>query len=120
MALSRKARIWLIVISIPVVLLIAGMITLKILFTSERLKAFLIPPIEEATHRTVTVADISLSVFPSLAVEVDTLVISNKKGEGFSERPFLTLDRLVLDVKLFPLIKGTLEIPTILLEHPTV
>ena len=118
MALSRTAKIWLIVLSIPVVLLIAGAITLKILFTSERLKAFLIPQIEEATHRTVTVADISLSVFPSLAVEVDTLTISNKKGEGFSERPFLTLDRLVLDVRLFPLIKGSLEVPTILLELP--
>ena len=118
MALTRAAKIWIIVLSIPVVLLLAGAVALKMLFTSERLKAFLIPRIEEATHRAVTVADISLYVFPSLAIEVDTLTISNVSGEGFSDRPFLALDRLVLDVKLLPLISGRLEVPTVMIERP--
>jgi uncharacterized protein involved in outer membrane biogenesis len=120
MALSRKAKIWLVILSIPVLLIIAGVVALKVLFTSERLKAFLIPKIEEATHRTVTVSDISLSIFPSLAIEIDTLKVSNISGEGFSERPFLALDRLVLDVKLFPLLKGSLEVPNVLVEQPVI
>ena len=119
MALSRAAKTWLIVLSIPILLLICGVVALKLFFTGERLKAFLVPKIEEATGRTVTVGDVSLSVLPSIAVEVESLAISNKQGKGFSDRPFLTLDRLVLDVNLIPLIKGALEIPTVLVDRPT-
>jgi len=66
----------------------------------------------------VTIADVSLSIFPSIAVEVDTLTISNAAGDGFSRRPFCRLDRLVLDVNLFPLLSGRVEVPTVLLERP--
>jgi uncharacterized protein involved in outer membrane biogenesis len=118
MALTRKAKIWIIILSIPLLLMIAGVVVLKAMFTGERLKAFLVPRIEEATGRTVTVADVSLNIFPSIAVEVESLLVSNTQEEGFSQRPFLTLDRLVLDVSLIPLIKGSFEIPTILIEHP--
>jgi uncharacterized protein involved in outer membrane biogenesis len=118
MALSRSTKIWLVILGIPLLLLIGGAVALKILFSGDRLKGYLIPAIEEATGRTVTIADVSLSVFPSIAVEVDTLSISNAAGEGFSERPFCRLDRLVLDVNLIPLLSGRVEVPTILLEHP--
>ncbi len=118
MALSRSTKIWLIILSVPVVLIIGGIVTLKVLFTGERLKGYLIPAVEEATGRTVTVSDVSLSVFPSIAVEVDTLSISNAIGVGFSEKPFCRLDRLVLDVRLLPLLSGRIEVPTIRLERP--
>jgi uncharacterized protein involved in outer membrane biogenesis len=108
------------VFGIPVVLIVGGAVTLKMLFTSERLKAFIVPKIEEATHRTVTVNSISLSVFPALAVEVDGLSISNKQGEGFSEKPLLQLEKLVLDVRLLALIKGDLEVSNITLRRPQI
>ena len=118
MALSRSTKIWLIVLAIPLLLIIGGAVALKLIFTGDRLKGYVIPAIEEATGRTVTIADVSLSVFPSIAVEVDTLTISNAPGDGFSQRPFCRLDRLVLDVNLFPLLSGRVEVPTILLERP--
>jgi len=118
MALSRSTKIWLIVLAVPLLLVIGGAVALKLLFTGDRLKGYLIPGIEEATGRTVTIADVSLSIFPSIAVEVDTLTISNAAGDGFSQRPFCRLDRLVLDVNLFPLLSGRVEVPTVLLERP--
>lgn len=118
MALSRKGKIWLILLSIPVIVVIAGAIALKMLFTSDRLKSFIIPQLEEATHRTVSVDHINLSLLPTLAVEIDGLSISNKKEPGFSERPMVQLDRLVLEVKLFALIKGNVEVTTVTLDHP--
>jgi uncharacterized protein involved in outer membrane biogenesis len=120
MALPRKAKTWLIVLGIPVVLVIGGTVALKMLFTGERLKAFIVPKMEEATHRTVAVNSISLSVFPTLAVEVDGLSVSNKQGDGFSERPVLQLDKLVLDVRLLALLKGNLEVSNVTLERPQV
>ncbi len=116
MALSRKAKIWLIILSIPVVLLIGAAVGLKLYFTNERLKAFIVPKIEEATERKVSISNISLSVFPTLAVEIDSLSISNKRG--FSDKPFIALDKLVLDVRLAPLFKGNLEITTVVIERP--
>ncbi|MEE8113474.1 MAG: AsmA family protein, partial [Nitrososphaerales archaeon] len=118
MALSRKGKIWLIILAVPMVLIIGAAITLKILFTSDRLKAIIIPRVEEATNRSVAVNDISLSLFPSIAIVIESLSISNRTGSGFSDQPLLTLDRLVLDVQLAPLLKGSLEVPTVLLERP--
>ncbi|HCV43462.1 MAG TPA: hypothetical protein DGH68_08245 [Bacteroidetes bacterium] len=118
MALTRKAKTWLIVLSIPVVFVIGAAVALKMLFTSDRLKAFIIPKIEEATHRTVAVQSIGLSLLPTLAVEVDELTVSNKEGEGFTDKPMLQLDKLVLDVRLLPLLKGNIEVSHVTLERP--
>lgn len=118
MAISKTAKRWIIIVSIPVALVIIAVIGLKLYLTSERLKALIIPRIEDATHRTVSVADVSFSVFPSIGISVEGLKISNPSGGKFEKEEFLSLDRLVLRVKLFPLLKSKLEIDEIVLEHP--
>ena len=118
MALSPKAKKWLIIFSIPIGLIVACVVTLKVLFTGDRLKSFIIPRIEGATHRAVSLNSIDLSIFPTLAIEVDGLTVSNRIGQGFSKDPMLQLDKLLLDVRLIELLKGNLEISTVTLEHP--
>lgn len=118
MALSRKARIWTIIVSIPVVLILVAAIGAKLYFTDQRLKALLVPRLEETLHRKVTLSGMSLSVFPSLAVEVDSLAIANPSGSGFGETPFVALDRLILSVRLAPLLSGNVEVSTVQLDRP--
>ncbi|MCK5573787.1 MAG: AsmA family protein, partial [Bacteroidetes bacterium] len=118
MALSRKAKIWLIILAIPVVLVIAGIIFLKMMFTSERLKAEVIPRLEEATGRNVSISDISLGVFPSIALNMEGVSISNRVGDGFSESHFLTLESLRLNVRLFPLLDGRVEATSLEMDRP--
>jgi len=120
MALTRKGKIWLIVLAVPLLLLVGGVIAVKAYFTGDRLKAIIIPKIEEETKRSVSINTIDLSVFPTLAIEVGGLAISNPDGKGFSKRPFLALERLVLDVRLLSLLKGSLEITTVVLERPDI
>ena len=120
MALSKSAKIWIIVLSIPVALIVCCVIAVKLYFTSDRLKAFIIPKIEDATHRTVEVGDISLSVFPTLAVSIDNLSISNPAGSTFDRNTFLSLDNLKLKVKLLPLIQSRAEIDYIIITHPVI
>ncbi|MGB6122381.1 MAG: AsmA family protein, partial [Bacteroidota bacterium] len=120
MALSKKAKIWLIVLAIPVVLVVAGIVVLKMMFTSERLKAEVIPRMEEATGRSVSISDVSLGVFPSIALNMDSVRISNRVGEGFSDAPFLTLDGLRVNVKLFPLFGGRVEATSLELDRPNI
>ena len=120
MPLTRKAKIWLILLSIPVVLFIAAVVALKIYFTSDRLKALIIPRLEEATGRPVTISSISLSVFPTQAVEIDSLSIANQRGTDFSSKPMFSLDRLEIDVRIFALLRDALEINKLELLKPKV
>ncbi len=120
MALNKRFRLWLIILAIPVVLIVAALITAKLYFTSDRLKALIIPKMEEASHRSVTVKTISLSIFPTLGVDIDELKISNPKGSKFEHDEFLSIDRLTLDVKIFSLLANKLEVDELLLEHPKI
>ena len=118
MAISRKGKIWLTIVSIPVILLIAGAIALKVIFTGERLKAMIIPRAQEFTGRQVAIGDVSLSIFPSIALKLEDVSIANPRGEGFSPDPFLTLDVLRLDVKLLPLLRSRVEVTALELQRP--
>ena len=120
MALSKTAKIWIIILSIPVVLVVVAIIAAKMYFTSERLKAMIIPEIEKSTHRSVSVNDISFSIFPSLAISLDGLRILNPAGSTFEKDEFLSLERLKLNVKLFELLHDKLEISYIIIDHPKV
>jgi len=118
MAFSRNAKVWLIVVSIPVILIIGAVIALKAYFTHDRLRDLVVPRIEDATHRSVALNDISLSIFPSLGVDIDGFSLSNRKGEGFSTSPFLSLDRMSVRVNLVPILKGNVEVTRVVLDQP--
>jgi len=118
MPMSRKARIWLTILAIPLVLVIVGIVALKVMFTSERLKSMVVPRMEETTGRTVAINTLSLSVFPSIALEMEGVSIANRQGEGFSSTPFLALDVLRLNVKLLPLLKSRVEVTSLEVDRP--
>ncbi len=120
MPMSRKSKIVLIVLSIPVVIIIAGVVTLKVMFTGEKLKSIVIPRAEAALGRPVAVNDISLVVFPSIALKMEGLSVANRQGEGFSSTPLLTLDALRLNVKLFPLLSSRIEVTSLELDRPRI
>lgn len=118
--MSRTAKIWTIVLSIPVILLLIVIVTAKMYFTSDRLKALIIPQMEESMHRTIYVKDISFSVFPSFALSIDSLRISNPPGSPFEREEFLSLENLQLKVKIFELLRDKLEISYIIVNHPVI
>ena len=118
MALNKTMKRWIIIISIPVALVIIGAVALKLYLTGDRLKALVVPRIEETTHRKVTVGDVSLSLFPTFGISVEGVKMSNPRGVKFEKDEFLSLDKLVLDVKIFALLQSRLEIDEIILDHP--
>src|SRR5207249_2642168 len=109
MALGKASRIWITILFTVVVLILAADIGAKIYFTSDRLKALVIPPIEEATHRSVTIDDISISVFPGIAISIDNLRISNPPGTSFDRNDFVSLKNLKLNLKILPLFRKRME-----------
>jgi uncharacterized protein involved in outer membrane biogenesis len=116
--MSKTAKTWMIVLSIPALLFLIIIVAAKMYFTSDRLKALIVPQMEESMHRTVSVQDISFSVFPSFALSIDNLKISNPPGSPFERQDFLSLENLRLQVKIFQLLKNKLEISYITIDHP--
>ena len=78
----------------------------------------ILPRIQEETHRTVAVNEISLSVFPNIGVSIEGLKIANPPRGKFEHTYMLELDHLLVAVKLLPLISGRVEIKQILIDHP--
>ncbi len=120
MPMSRKSKIWLSVLAVPVVLILAGIVVLKIMFTSEKLKSIVIPRAEAATGRTVAIRDISLNVFPSIGLKMEGVSLANRQGEGFSPDPLLQLEALRLNVKLLPLLRSRIEVTSLELDRPRI
>jgi uncharacterized protein involved in outer membrane biogenesis len=119
-AIRRRTKILVAVLATPLVLLLAAVLLLKFYFTSERLKALILPKLQAAINRDVDVKEISISIFPTFGVSLEQLAIANRKGPGFSEQPFISLDEFFLDVKLLPLLGNHLEVNQITLQRPVV
>lgn len=115
---NKKTRFWLILLSIPVILIVGVVVFLKVYFSSDRLKNFVIPKVETALHKKVEIKDISLSLFPTFGVELTGLKISSPKRHEFEKQDFVSLDELLLDVNIFPLFKNSLEVNEVIIRRP--
>lgn len=94
-----------------ILLLVAGVIGLGILasvalflfFDPNDFRQEISDGIKEATGRDLVIeGDLSLSIFPWLAIEVGRTELGN--AEGFSDKPFLSFDSARLSVRMLPMI----------------
>lgn len=115
----KKTRFWLILISIPVILAIAVAVFLKIYFSSDRLKSFVIPEVETTINKKVEIKNISLSLFPKFGIKIEELKITNPAFGQFKKPDFVSLDELLLEVKIFPLFRNRLEVDEVILRRPS-
>jgi uncharacterized protein involved in outer membrane biogenesis len=116
----KKRYTFLIVVSILLIVLIAGAVALvKSLFTSDELTVHIVPKMETALKREVKMKAIGLTVFFwGLGVKVEGVQIANV--QEFGPEPLAGLEEFLLKVKLFPLLKRRLEITKIILVKPDI
>ena len=99
-----------------IALLLIAAIALPLMFDSDDLKAKISEQFNEQTGRDLYIdGDLSFSVFPWLAVEVEDLAVSN--AEGFSESIFARVGEARIGVALVPLLQGALKIDTLSLDR---
>lgn len=120
MAAHRRTRIFLFILGVPLLLLLLSILFLKLYFTSDRLKALIVPKIQAGLNREVGVKEIGLSLFPTIGVRIKGLSIANRKGPGFSEQPLAYLDEFLLDVKILPLLGNRLEVNRLSFNKPKI
>lgn len=108
----------LIGLGVVVVIIIGVMVALPALVPLDRIKAEAVTAVKEATGRDLTFKDLSVSVFPSLAVTVSDVSLSNPPG--FASTPMLHLAQLDASLKVMPLLGGRLEVDRFILDNPTI
>jgi hypothetical protein len=110
---------WLIIVAAALALIVvAGTVALKVLFPPEKLRAMIVPRIEEKVGSEVTLSDVRLRVFPRIAVRLDDFAIANPPG--YSAEPALRLDALELQVALWPLLRKQVELGRVRLLGPEI
>lgn len=100
-----------ILVGVAIFLLVAGLGAWYIssAINPAKLTKLLISTVKEATGRDLTISGpVSLKIFPSIAVSADQVALSN--APWASDKEMLTLKHIELDIKLLPLIKGSVEI----------
>ncbi|UCC72886.1 MAG: AsmA family protein [Gemmatimonadota bacterium] len=118
-ARGLKVPRWLIVVAGALLLVVvAGTVALKVLFPPEKLRAMIVPRIEERVGSEVTLSDVRLRVFPRIAVRLDDLAVANPPG--FSADPALALEALELQVRFWPLLRKQLELRQLRLLGPQI
>ena len=101
--MGRLLKILLIVLAGLVGLLVIAAIGLLLFFDPNDYRDEIAAEVEKATGRELTIeGDLSLSVFPWLAVEVGRTRLAN--APGFGDEPFASFERAELSVRLLPLI----------------
>ncbi|HEY6645002.1 AsmA family protein [Povalibacter sp.] len=71
--------------------------------------------VENKTGRKLTLSgDLKLSVFPWIALETGAASLSER--QGFGDEPFVSIDGARLSVRLWPLLRGQLEIGNVKLQ----
>jgi len=115
----KLMKIFAYVIGGVVALVIVGLVLLVLLFDPNDYKDDLARVVEKETGRQLTLeGDLSLSVFPWIAIELGRASLGD--APGFGDEPFVAIERARLGVRLLPLLSGRVEIGDLLLDQPRV
>lgn len=116
--MTKPLKIALIAVGALAVLIVAAGIALKLMFPPVKLRAILMPKIEQAVGRKVTVEDFTLKVWTGLGVELKGIELAN--APGFAERPQAKIASVVLKVNLLGLLRRQLTISSLTVDRPEV
>ncbi len=111
----KKNILWAGGILIAVVLVVVAGLSIVVgrYLTSDRLKALIIPKVEEFTGRTASIERIDVSIFRGIAVKGIRLMEEDGRNE------FVNVKEFVLEYRLLPLLKKRLVIKRVGLVSPS-
>jgi len=110
----RRIAIWLILL--PLAVLAAVLLSLPRFLNSADYKSFLIEQAEAQLGRKVELGQAHVEVFPYVRMSLDDVVIWERDGKT----PFVSAQRLFVDLRIFPLLQRKVIAKRISLDHPKV
>ncbi|MBD3421289.1 MAG: AsmA family protein [Chitinivibrionales bacterium] len=118
MAGNKGLKIFGIIVGAFVVVIIAAVVTVGLMFPPSRIKAMVLPEVEKALGREVKVEKVGLSFFPILGVKMQEFEIANTARPGFTDKPFVMFESLIVQVKIIALLQKKLEVAKVTLKKP--
>lgn len=100
------------------VLILAALLLLPPLIDLGPYKSRYLPLAQEALQRKVDVAEVRFRVLPTPSIRISGLNVSD--NPAFSKDPFFTAQQLRLKLKLWPLLKGEVQVDEFILEKPAI
>ena len=101
--MAKIAKIVLILIGALVGLIVVAAIGLTLFFDPNDYRDDISTQVRNATGREFVIdGELSISVFPWLAIEVGHTTLGN--AEGFGDEPMLSFDKASLSVEIMPLL----------------
>ncbi len=114
-----KVTGWL--LGLVVVVAIAAILILPRVFDPNDHKDRIEALVLDKTDRVLTIdGDLSLSVFPSVAVKTGRLTLANPDGGSFGQEKMIEVEAASIDVRLMPLLSKQVEAGEIVLTKPVV
>ncbi|WP_142848868.1 AsmA family protein [Telmatospirillum sp. J64-1] len=106
-------------IAVAAIALLGGgaVVALPLLVPAEAIRDRVAAEIERSTGRRLDAGEVSIAVFPNLAVEIADLRLADAPGRSGD---MVALDRLTVSVKLLPLLSGRVELDSFILDRPVV
>ena len=109
----------IIIVGSIIALVIVAAIVIPFFIPMEKYKAEITAQAEKATGRQLVISGpLSLSLFPSIAVNAEGVTFSNAPGAKYPQ--MASLDRLHVSLKLLPLISGSIVIDGFELDKPVI
>jgi AsmA protein len=101
--MARALKILLVILAGLVGIVLIAAIAIVLFFDPNDYRDEIAAQVEKATGRKLTIAgELSLDLFPWLAVEMGETTLAN--AEGFGDGPFMRFERAELSVRVLPLI----------------
>jgi len=109
--MNKTVKIIIAIVSVAVVLIIAGYIAVGSFLTHERLRQISEQIASQSLQRPVEIGSVSLSIGFGIAISVDDVSIPNTKG--YHTQPMIEIERTALNLKLLPLLQRRIVIGSI-------
>lgn len=116
--MTRPVRILFGTVVAILALAIIAVVTIKIVFTRDRILAMLTPRVEKTVKRPVQIGDAGISLWGGIGVRLGDVTIGNRPG--FSSWPFLTLRSVDVKARFWQLLSGRVEIDHVDFDQPSV
>ncbi len=108
-----------IALGVVLLLLVGAVVALPLLVPAETIKDRVVAEVNKATGRTLTVAGpMSVTGFPSLGLELSDVALSN--APGGQAKDMVKLAGLSVQLKLLPLLSGSVEVDSFVLKQPQI
>lgn len=109
----------LVAVGVLIALVIGALIALPSLIPADRIQSEVVAGVKNATGRDLSIqGKVSVSVFPSLSVQVGNVALANPPG--YSTKDLIRLGAVDVRLKLMPLLGGKVEVDSFVLVDPVI